>query len=212
MLVAKGHDCRYLCVMTLSPNHQRKRARLSALSLILLLVGVPILLFGVYSFGSGFFTTREEFFANSSQVMDQSKRFGFVGIVCIGIGGMFSALGIKILFFSHAGKIARYAAGELTPIAHDVGKSLAPTIGEIVKQARGDDGRVLCGKCDTGNNANASFCDGCGAKLATCCSSCGAQNDMRASFCDQCGGQVAAAKATDISSNGRTERQGTTSS
>src|SRR5690606_23618743 len=101
-----------------------------------------------------------------------------------------TGLGRRILFFGNAGKIARYAAGEFTPVVRDVGTSLAPTIGDIVRQTRSAGGGIECGKCSSTNDDQASFCDSCGAKLARTCTRCGEKNDAKAAFCDQCGGSV----------------------
>src|SRR5688572_18133298 len=98
--------------MTISPNHEQKRSQLNMLGAVLVIVGVPILLFGLYSFGSTFFTSNEEFFANPNAVMDQRSRSSFMGLGSIALGGLLTGLGRRILFFGNAGKIARYAAGE----------------------------------------------------------------------------------------------------
>jgi class 3 adenylate cyclase len=49
---------------------------------------------------------------------------------------------------------------------------------------------VLCPSCGRDNREDASFCKGCGAKLARACPSCGADLEADASFCDKCGTRV----------------------
>jgi len=46
---------------------------------------------------------------------------------------------------------------------------------------------MLCPSCGRDNREDASFCKGCGAKLARACPSCGADLEADASFCDSCG-------------------------
>lgn len=52
---------------------------------------------------------------------------------------------------------------------------------------------MKCAVCGTLNEADASFCKGCGAKLgANKCSHCGDTADPDALFCSQCGAELAA--------------------
>jgi ribosomal protein L40E len=167
-------------------NHQDKRSQLSGVGVALLALGVPLLVFGLFSFGSTFFTSSDEFFHDPHGVIERFSRAGFIGILCIGLGGLLTGGGVRLLFFSHAGAIARFAAGELTPVMREVGTDLAPTFGEIARQVRGDGG-VRCSACGTSNDATASFCDECGTKLGKACLDCGARLAVDASFCDRCG-------------------------
>jgi class 3 adenylate cyclase/tetratricopeptide (TPR) repeat protein len=50
---------------------------------------------------------------------------------------------------------------------------------------------VLCPSCGRDNREDASFCKGCGAKLARACPSCAADLEADASFCGKCGHRLA---------------------
>jgi class 3 adenylate cyclase/tetratricopeptide (TPR) repeat protein len=51
---------------------------------------------------------------------------------------------------------------------------------------------MQCFHCKSENQAEAKFCDQCGARLDAKCSSCGETNRGHAKFCQNCGGQLAA--------------------
>ncbi len=57
---------------------------------------------------------------------------------------------------------------------------------------------MLCAKCNKDNPADASFCEGCGAKLELICPSCKASVTPGARFCKKCGTSVGSAKV-DVS-------------
>lgn len=50
-----------------------------------------------------------------------------------------------------------------------------------------------CAACGRGNDIDARFCAGCGARLANVCPSCGHENAGDASFCNRCGTSLSAA-------------------
>lgn len=107
-----------------------------------------------------------EFF--SLEGFDQPTRFWmfFVGIPLLAVGGWLLQAG-----FMGAG--ARYAAGELGPVAKDTAHYLT-------------DGKGLLGVGATTSGATT-------AALATgpYCRGCGARNDADARFCDSCGSTLA---------------------
>jgi class 3 adenylate cyclase len=53
---------------------------------------------------------------------------------------------------------------------------------------------VSCPSCGRANPADASFCAGCGGRLARACAACGRANDADARFCNGCGQPLAAAE------------------
>src|ERR1700687_5084171 len=54
---------------------------------------------------------------------------------------------------------------------------------------------MLCAKCNQDNPSDASFCEGCGAKLELVCPACKAPLSPGARFCKKCGTSVGSAKA-----------------
>jgi class 3 adenylate cyclase/ribosomal protein L40E len=54
---------------------------------------------------------------------------------------------------------------------------------------------MLCAKCNQDNPSDASFCEGCGAKLESICPTCKAPVSPGARFCKKCGTSVGSAKA-----------------
>src|SRR5580700_11032982 len=51
--------------------------------------------------------------------------------------------------------------------------------------------QMLCAKCNNDNSADASFCEGCGAKLETACPTCKTLATPGARFCKKCGTALA---------------------
>src|ERR1700693_3133226 len=54
---------------------------------------------------------------------------------------------------------------------------------------------MLCAKCNKDNPSDASFCEGCGAKLELICPACKASVSPEARFCKKCGTAIGAPKA-----------------
>ena len=54
---------------------------------------------------------------------------------------------------------------------------------------------MLCAKCSNDNPADASFCEGCGAKLEVVCSTCQTLASPGARFCKKCGTAFAATRS-----------------
>ena len=59
---------------------------------------------------------------------------------------------------------------------------------------------MLCAKCNRDNSSDASFCEGCGAKLELVCPACKASVSPGARFCKKCGTSIGSAKA-DVSAS-----------
>src|ERR1035437_3974013 len=54
---------------------------------------------------------------------------------------------------------------------------------------------MLCAKCNKDNPSDASFCEGCGAKLELICPACKASVSPGARFCKKCGTSIGSTKA-----------------
>ena len=198
----------------LDPDHAAKRRFLRVLGPLLILVGLICLVSGFKSTfvdGPSRFMARESPFPGQSPGFDgmlfrqkSSSPFGrfwlmFVGMPLLGIGVIVTVLGYK-------GAVARYAAGELAPVAKDTVnymangtrdsvRTIASAIGEGLRgSAAGADSDsqvtvVRCHKCNAENDSGAKFCSQCGAALqkSKACLSCNELNDPDARFCDNCG-------------------------
>ena len=55
---------------------------------------------------------------------------------------------------------------------------------------------MICAKCSNDNPADASFCEGCGAKLELVCPTCSTLASPGARFCKKCGTALAATHPT----------------
>ena len=106
------------------------------------------------------------------------------------------------------GAVFRYQAAEIAPVGKDTFNYLAAGTKDGVKTVAGAIGAGLseglggrepaaatqarrCHKCGADNDADAKFCDRCGAALAkTACPGCGEVNDPDAKFCDNCGREL----------------------
>jgi len=120
----------------------------------------------------------------------------FVGMPLIAIGASLSRLG-------YMGAVGRYVAGEVAPVAKDTINYMAEgstetirhvseAISEGLSKGRAPALLVRCHKCNTENQAQAKFCNSCGAALLKSkpCNQCGELNDPDARFCDNCGHSI----------------------
>lgn len=188
----------------LDPNHAQKRANLSGLGVILLVIGLPCLLIGFISFISVFFTSSRDFFNSPHDVMDSNARRAVIGMILMIGGGFASSIGMSLLGFAHRGKIVRYQAGEIMPVVKDAAQDVAPVATDLVRQTMqaarqgmtSSTAGQTCPACATRNDADDKFCKGCGKPLANLfCRKCGAPNDADAHFCDKCGTAIASPSA-----------------
>ncbi|MFP5254030.1 MAG: zinc ribbon domain-containing protein [Actinomycetes bacterium] len=84
----------------------------------------------------------------------------FVGIPLLAVGGWLLQAG-----FMGAG--ARYASGELSPVAKDTAHYLTDGKGLLgVGASPSGDAGPYCRSCGTRNDADARFCDSCGTTMA----------------------------------------------
>ncbi|NYD43364.1 zinc ribbon domain-containing protein [Nocardioides panaciterrulae] len=134
----------------------RYRNAFRAAGAVLLIVGIVVFGYGIVSvFGSD----------------------GFPGgwrIACF-IGGLpLIGFGMMLLQAGFLGAAARYGAGETMPVVRDSASYLTDGQGILGVGRTVDDGAVraaggsgpYCRACGVRNDADARFCDGCGASLA----------------------------------------------
>ena len=184
-------------------SHDGFRNAMRLIGPVLILVGAGMFIAGVVSFGDNFDDKFDDVGGKSAldweiervtgkqpQKPKPANRFWmcFVGIPLLGIGiGMTRA--------GYLGVAARYVAGETAPVARDtinyVVDGTKDSIRDVAEAIRGDaDDAVVCPKCEHRNDADAKFCDDCGAALAVMCAKCGEANDADAKFCSACGTAV----------------------
>ena len=168
-----------------NPNAQGQRTALRGLGAVLALVGGAFTAVGLI-----------DFFGSMSAHAGPPQYFwcAMVGLPLLGFGSM-------LLKFGYMGAIGRYVAGEAAPVASDtinyLGEEAAPGIRSAVRSvaegladARGTrTAQATCPACEVEVDADARFCDQCGADLKSrrTCPACETENDLDARFCDACG-------------------------
>lgn len=166
------------------PVHVKARRGLRVLGVVLLCVGVVVLLIGLSAFVSAIVNSGD--FSHEPRM---GRMFLMLpGLLMVGVGGQMCLLG-------WAGSIARYGVREGAPAAAEgvnrVGMGAAPGIraaaGAIAAGVRDAGAGVACPACAEVQDADAKFCDACGAAMGAVCGGCGASNEAGARFCDQCG-------------------------
>jgi len=172
----------------LNPGHSKVRGVLRLVGPTVALAGLVLTAIGMISFFGAF----------GGGGFPRYFWCAFLGIPMLGVG-------LMICQFAYMGKIGRYVAGESAPVAKDTFNYMAEGTQEGVEQMAGAFGRGLaggtgsagesqevsirCHKCNVVNDADAKFCDGCGAPLvkSKACPRCEELNDPDARFCDGCG-------------------------
>src|ERR1022692_5032363 len=66
---------------------------------------------------------------------------------------------------------------------------------------------MLCAKCNQDNPSDASFCEGCGAKLELICPACKASVSMGARFCKKCGTAISSTRTDAAATDSSTKSQ-----
>jgi len=127
-------------------------------------VGIAVLVVAVIFLGTGL----QDFFDSSGSFEGPHKFWMvFVGIFGLAIAGWCLQAGFM-------GAASRYVAGETTPVIRDSASYLTDgegflgvgrTVDDQPQQTTAATG-PFCSKCGTRNDADASFCDRCGAVLA----------------------------------------------
>ncbi len=167
------------------PDERHAKARV-----VLRWVGPVLLALGVVLTAIGFYTV----IAGDPFGEPLRAALPFVGMPLMFVGGVMSMYG-------YMGALARYHAGEITPVAgqafnrfaEDTRPSLRAMAGAVSEGMRSHPGTRdetrNCPSCGRGNNSDANFCDQCGAAMpaARTCPGCGRNNDPQARYCDGCG-------------------------
>jgi hypothetical protein len=124
---------------------------------------------------------------------------------CFPLAFPFLIAGAIMTNFGYMGKIARYHASQMAPVAKDTFnymadgtadgiKTMASAIGEGLSEGGINLGgsaepMIKCHKCNETVDADSKFCSGCGAPMGKTkpCPRCDELNDPDAKFCDDCG-------------------------
>jgi hypothetical protein len=131
------------------PNQGRVRTGLRAAGAALLTAGLVLVVTGA----ADFFGSMNDFAAPTKFWML------FVGLPLLAVGGMLLQGG-----FMGAG--ARYAAGEYAPVVKDAAAYLTDGEGLLGVGRTAPASGPHCRSCGVRNDADARFCDGCGAPMA----------------------------------------------
>lgn len=135
-------------------NQVGLRTTLRVVGVVLLVVGLVFLAIGL----ADFFGSMDSF--------DGPHRFWmvFVGVLLLGPAGWCLQAGFL-------GAASRYVVGETTPVIKDSAAYLTDGegilgVGRTVDDAQEPATGPFCSTCGTRNDADARFCDSCGAALA----------------------------------------------
>jgi membrane protease subunit (stomatin/prohibitin family) len=123
------------------------------------------------------------------------------GMVCLAAGGVMTK-------FGYMGRVARYVAQEIAPVATDTvgfvvdetkdemqtaAKAISQGIAEGQQPQADDEARsdAVCPKCGTAAKDGAKFCSQCGAAVESACPQCGRNVSSADRFCPSCGKPLA---------------------
>jgi RNA polymerase subunit RPABC4/transcription elongation factor Spt4 len=165
----------------LDPDHSRARGVLRTVGPILLTLGLLCIVIGC----AGIFA-----------VGPFSILFAFIGMPLLFIGSVMTMFGFM-------GRVARYQAQEMAPVAKDTFnyisdgtsegvRTMASALGQGLREGGfggGAQTMVRCHKCNALVPDDAKFCSECGQALGKSkpCPGCQELNDPDAKFCDNCG-------------------------
>lgn len=172
----------------INPGHQSIRNTMRVLGPIILGLGLLLIVIGAVSFFASFGS------------MEPPKYFWcpFLGIPLLFVGAVMTSYGFL-------GKVMRYQAQEMAPVAKDTFNYMAEGTKEGIKTVAGAVGqglaegglglggggktKVRCHKCNALAEPEAKFCSACGEALGKSkpCPQCSEVNDPDAKFCDNCG-------------------------
>jgi len=169
----------------IDPGHKRARNVLRTLGPILVVLALVFIVLGI----AGIFI-----------VSPISIVLAFVGMPLLFVGSVMTMSGF-------IGRMARYQAGEMAPVAKDTFnyvaegtsegvKTMASALGQGLREGGfggGSQTMVRCHKCNALVPDGAKFCSQCGQTLGKTkpCPGCQELNDPDAKFCDNCGHRYA---------------------
>ncbi len=165
------------------PKHEKTKVTLRIVGISLLVVGAVLEIISLASFAGAF-----------GSMSGPSPLFflSFIGIPCLFVGGVCTALG-----FMRA--TASFVASQGAPVTKDTinymvdgtSDTIAKTVNKI-KNGLDDDktSKIFCKNCGLANDSEANFCIGCGKSLKETCPHCGAIITGEQSYCDKCGAKL----------------------
>lgn len=172
----------------IDPGHRGPQSILRTIGPIVLGLGILLLIVGIASF----------FMAFGGSGPPKYFWCAFLGMPLMFVGGVMTSYG-------YMGKMMRYHAQEMAPVAKDTFNYMADgtkdgirTVASALGQGLSEGGlglggaaetKVRCHKCNALTEVDAKFCSACGAPQAKtkACPQCRELNDPDAKFCDNCG-------------------------
>ena len=156
------------------------------------IIGAILSIVGVFMFIEGL-----SVFFNPTPDLNNMSRFiwAVLGLPMIGIG-------LNLLFFGFLGKLVRYKANEVAPVAkdafgymaHETKDSMRDVVRNVthgIRERLSDAAPVTvqCHHCGAAGKPGSKFCDQCGSSLVAIkkCPNCHAEHDADARFCPSCG-------------------------
>jgi hypothetical protein len=146
---------------SINPQHETARTLLRIVGPLLLLAG-----------GACVVIATIDFFSIMGKPYAQPTKF-YLFFIGLPVG----FLGLVLTQFGFLGAVFRYQAGEVAPVGKDTFNYLARgtrsgvrDIASAVGEGLRDDGAAgqrVCSECGAANDADARFCDACGAALTT---------------------------------------------
>ena len=178
----------------IDPSHSGARSLLRILGPILLITGVLLLIIG------GIRMFSPAWSHDPFDSFEQSARTSFSGFGMVAAGMLCLFCGSVMTIYGFMGRVTRYSAAEIAPVASDtfnclaqgskqgiatVAKSIASGIAQGMKEPPVSD--TQCPQCGAVSESDASFCSQCGHSLETTCPSCNGNNKASSRFCHNCG-------------------------
>jgi RNA polymerase subunit RPABC4/transcription elongation factor Spt4 len=170
----------------IDPGHSSARDTLRVIGPVIALTGLALIIVGTVDF----------FLAFGGDGPPKLFWCPFIGIPLLFVGSVLSTYG-------YMGKLARYQAQEIAPVAKDTFnyvaegtsagiKTVAGAIGQGLREGglgSGSQTMVRCHKCNALVGVDAKFCSQCGQATGKtkACPQCRELNDPDAAFCDNCG-------------------------
>jgi hypothetical protein len=170
----------------IDPAHTSTRSTLRVLGAVLLVLGLLMMAFGGYRMFSpawrGSSHATVDFPGSSMRVEFQDHaRTAFSGFAMVAVGMICAAVGGAMLTYGYMGRVARYAAGEMAPVAsdtinymgtstregvHDVAEAIAGGIRDgTAQRPSAPGGQTTCPGCMSPIAPGSRFCSQCGREL-----------------------------------------------
>ncbi len=154
-------------------KHERIKRTLKIVGPILAAAGLILTVIGLVSFFSAF----------GGDGMPSLFWCAFVGLPLFGIG-------LMITLTAFRREIATYHKNESAPVVNEFAEDIKPAVQSVasaVREGAQERAHIVCPACGQSNDAEAKFCDNCGAPLKKVCPACGNSAAPSAKFCDNCG-------------------------